>query len=89
MDLSANTLQQAITAAVCQYIDDEELYTDNVQVQINPLTAEAEIVDPDNDLDDYVYVPVMDLVKMSVENPGQWIADPDAIADIAAELSAE
>lgn len=76
-----------ITLAVAKYIADEECYTDNVQLQIDPATGDITIADPDNDIESFDYVPVMDLVRMSSENPGQWVPDTDAIADLAAEYA--
>lgn len=70
---------------VKEYIAEEEAYTDNVQLQINTLTWDMEIADPENDLPDCDYYPMMDLVKMSVENPGQWMPDMDAIEEMAAD----
>ncbi len=78
-----------ITAAVDTYIADEECYTDNVQLQIDTLTGEICIADTDNDLPSCDYYPVMDLVRMSVVNPGQWEPDIDAIADVAASYVSE
>lgn len=74
-----------LTDLVKEYIAEEEAYTDNAQLQINTLTWEMEIADPENDLPDCDYYPMMDLVKMSVENPGQWETDTDAISEVAAE----
>ncbi len=74
-----------LTETVEEYISAEESYSDDVQLQINTLTFEMEIADPENDLPDCDYYPMMDLVRMSTENPGQWVPDTDAIADVAAE----
>ncbi|MEZ3550693.1 MAG: hypothetical protein K1W02_08175 [Muribaculaceae bacterium] len=74
-----------LTETVEEYISAEESYSDDVQLQINTLTFEMEIADPENDLPDCDYYPMMDLVRMSTENPGQWEPDTDAIADVAAE----
>lgn len=74
-----------ITALVKEYIADEEAYTDNVQLEINTTTWEMDIADPENDLPNCDYYPVMDLVKMSVSEPGKWEPDNDAITDLAAE----
>lgn len=74
-----------LTETVEEYISAEESYSDDVQLQINTLTFEKEIADPENDLPDCDYYPMMDLVRMSTENPGQWEPDTDAIADVAAE----
>lgn len=83
--MKTNDFINNLTSLVREYIAEEEAYTDNVQLQINTLTFEMEIADPENDLPDCDYYPMMDLVRMSVSNPGSWEPDPDAIADVAAE----
>lgn len=74
-----------LTAAVNEYIDGEESYGDDVQVEINTTDWSMDIADPENDLPNCDYYPVMDLVRMSSSNPGQWEADDEAITDVAAE----
>lgn len=83
--MDTKTFIKSLTSLVKEYITAEEAYSDDVQLQINTLTFEMEIADPENDLPDCDYYPMMDLVSMSTENPGQWIPDNDAIADVAAE----
>lgn len=85
--MTIEELTKKITEAVEEYIADEEAYSDNVQLQINTLTWDVEIADPENDLPDCDYYPVMDLISMSVDNPGTWIADADAIESVAEEYS--
>lgn len=74
-----------LTELVNDYIAEEEAYSDDVQLQINTLSWEMEIADPENDLPGCDYYPMMDLVKMSAENPGQWEPDAEAIESVAAE----
>lgn len=74
-----------MTETVNDYIAGEESYSDDVQLEINTVTWEMDIADPENDLPNCDYYPVMDLVKMSTEQPGKWEPDADAIADVAAE----
>jgi len=76
---------KSLTAVVKEYISAEEAYSDDVQLQINTVNFDMEIADPENDLPDCDYYPMMDLVRMSVKEPGKWEPDPDAIADVAAE----
>ena len=76
---------EALTDVVNEYVEAEESYSDDVQLQIDTTTWEMEIADPENDLLNCDYYPMMDLVKMSAENPGQWIPDNDAIEEVAAE----
>ena len=70
---------------VREYIADEESYSDDVQLQIDTTTWELEIADPENDLPNCDYYPMMDLVKMSTTELGRWEPDEDAIEEIAAE----
>lgn len=76
---------KTLTNLVEEYISAEEAYSDDVQLEINTTTWEMDIADPENDLPNCDYYPMMDLVKMSASNPGQWEPDRDAIVDIAAE----
>ena len=75
----------AITRIVEDFIAEEEAYSDDVQLEINTMTWEMDIADPENDLPDCDYYPVMDLVKMSSTEPGKWEPDIEAIEDLAAE----
>ena len=63
---------QSLTNLVNEYIATEEAYSDDVQLQIDTTNLNMEIADPDNDLPNCDYYPMMDLVRMSVTNPGQW-----------------
>lgn len=74
-----------LTELVDEFIAQEESFSDDVQLQINTVNWEMEIADPENDLPNCDYYPMMELVKMSSDNPGQWEPDADAITDIAAE----
>lgn len=76
---------EKLTALVEDYIDGEESYSDNVQLEINTVNWEMDIADPENDLPNCDYYPVMDLIRMSRTEPGRWEPDTDAIADVAAE----
>ena len=67
------------------YIAGEEGYSDDVQLEINTLNWDMDIADPENDLPDCDYYPLMDLVKMSVDEPGRWEPDMAAIESVAAE----
>ncbi len=77
--------ESEITDVVNQYIDNEGEYTDNVQMEINPMTLEVALVDPETDIPDRDYYPIMDLIKMSTSAPGQWEPDADAISQVAAD----
>lgn len=81
--------EAALTEVVNQYIDNEGEYTDNVQVEINPMTMEVALVDPETDLPDRDYYPVMDMVRMSTDDSGRWEVDPEAIAEVASDYAVE
>lgn len=75
----------ALRKIVKEYIADEETYSDDVQLRIDTTTWQLDIADPEDDLPNCDYYPIMDLVSMSASNPGQWQPDEDAIAEVAAE----
>lgn len=67
------------------YIASEESYSDDVQLEINTTDWSMDIADPENDLPNCDYYPILDLVKMSVEEPGKWEPDEEAMESVAAE----
>ena len=74
-----------VKAIVEEYIDGEENYGDDVQLEIDTTNWNMDIADPENDLPNCDYYPIMDLVRMSTENPGSWEPDNAAIESLAAE----
>lgn len=84
-DIDPQALIGRISDVVREYIDNEEDYSDDVQLAINPSDLSLEIADPDDDLPEFDYYPMMDLVRMSASEPGHWDPDSDAISDMAAE----
>lgn len=74
-----------IKETVEDYIAAEESYSDDVQLEINTTDWSMDIADPENDLPNCDYYPLLDLIKMSVTNPGQWVPDEEAIQSVAAE----
>lgn len=76
---------QRVREIVEEYIDGEESYSDNVQLEIDTTTWSMDIADPENDLPNCDYYPILDLVKMSVSEPGKWEPDESAIESLAAE----
>lgn len=83
--MDTNRFIKRLTEIVEEYISDEEAYSDDVQLEVNTQTWDMEIADPDNDIPSCDYWPMMDLVRMSSGNAGQWEPDPEAIAEVAAE----
>ena len=83
--MNTKDFKKRLNEIVSEYIAEEDAYSDDVQLQINTLTWDMEIADPDNDLPDCDYWPMMDLVKMSATEPGKWEPDSTAIDEVAAE----
>ena len=83
--MNTKEFTKRLTELVEDYIAEEEAYSDDVQLQIDTTTFDMEIADPENDLPNCDYYPMMDLVRMSTENVGAWEPDPDAISEVAAE----
>lgn len=83
--MNTRDFTEKIRNIVEEYIEAEESYSDNVQLEINTTDWSMDIADPDNDLPNCDYYPILDLVKMSVSHPGKWEPDEAAIESIAAE----
>lgn len=83
--MNAEEFTKKVREIVEEYIDGEESYSDNVQLEINTTDWSMDIADPDNDLPNCDYYPMLDLVKMSVTEPGKWEPDEAAIESISAE----
>lgn len=83
--MNTNDFIRRLRDIVEEYIAGEESYSDDVQLEINTTEWTMDIADPENDLPNCDYYPMMDLVKMSVTEPGKWEADEAAIESIASE----
>ena len=83
--MDTKTFINNITALVKEYITGEDGYSDDVQLEINTMTWEMDIADPENDLPECDYYPILDLVKMSSDDSGKWLPDLEAIESVAAE----
>ncbi|MCH5233864.1 MAG: hypothetical protein J1E16_01100 [Muribaculaceae bacterium] len=83
--MNTEEFTKRIRETVEEYIDGEESYGDDVQLEINTTDWSMDIADPENDLPNCDYYPMMDLVKMSVNDPGRWEPDEVAIESIASE----
>lgn len=80
--MTVTELNERIAALVAEYLKCDQAWGDNPMLEINPETFAMRIAEEEENeaLD---YVDMMDLLHMSVENPGQWEADPEAIAELA------
>lgn len=83
--MNSREFTKRLREIVEDYIAGEEGYSDDVQLEINTTNWSMDIADPENDLPNCDYYPIMDLVKMSVEEPGKWVPDDSAIESVAAE----
>ena len=83
--MNTEEFTKRIRETVEEYIDGEESYGDDVQLEINTTDWSMDIADPENDLPNCDYYPMMDLVKMSVNDPGRWEPDEASIESIASE----
>ena len=83
--ISRITLAEAIRNTVEEYIESEQQYSDDVQLQIDRTTFEISIADPEQDLPECDYYPMMDLISMSTEEEGLWLPDDDAIESVVDE----
>ena len=89
-----NDLRQQILEAVEAFTSNDLACTDSALIVIDPAGKTASLFDPsdDDDIDaiiendaDHDYVDVMDLVEADSANPGQWVADAEAIDELAAQ----
>lgn len=81
--MTREEFENKVNEAVADYISAAESYGDNAQLLINPVTFEVAVEDDEQpDLDS---IDIMELVEMSPENPGDWIADKEAISLLADE----
>lgn len=80
--MEKNEIITKIATLVADYIECDQAWGDSPMIEINPGSLEMRIVDEELDpaLD---YVDMMDLLRMSVENPGRWEAEPEAIDSLA------
>lgn len=82
-------MEEKIKALLEEYLEAPEAWGDNVMIEVDPANPEsARLYDGDTDsIDDSPldYWDVMDLLTMSVEHPGEWEIDSEAVADMAAE----
>lgn len=75
-------LTDRLRMTVEEYIDHEDSYCDDVQLAINPSDFSLEIADPEDDLPNLDYYPMMDLICTSTSEPGKWLPDEDAINEV-------
>lgn len=80
-------IKNKIKDALNEYLEAPEAWGDNVHLAVNNANGnvslcEGEEIDEESETIDFW--PVMDLVSMSVESPGEWEIDSDALDEMAA-----
>lgn len=79
-------MRKKVTELLKEYLDAPEAWGDNVMIEVDPSTMSVRLNDDENldmDASQLDYWPVMDLLSMSVENPGEWEIDTDAVDELA------
>ncbi len=81
-------MKNKITDILREYLEAPEAWSDNVQIEVDTAAKTLRLVDDDNideESDTYDYWPVMDFISMSVDAPGAWQIDMEAVEEMAAE----
>lgn len=80
-------IKEEVKALLEEYLEAPEAWSDNVMIEVDPSTLDARLVDEDEvdpESSEKDYWEVMDLLSMSVEDPGKWEIDPDALEELTA-----
>ena len=80
-------LKEKICSLLEEYLEAPEAWSDNVMIEIVPGSLECALYDgdeADTESSEKDYWPVMDLLRMSVDNPGEWLPDPEALSELLA-----
>lgn len=72
-----------------EYVNNEEAFQDDTQLEINVNSLTVDLVDADVDRPDCDYYQVLDLLKGSNEQPGLWVPDMEAIQEICKDYLEE
>ena len=79
-------IKEEVKALLEEYLDAPEAWSDNVMIEVDPYTLDCRLYDEeDSDVEasDKDYWEVMDLLSMSLDDPGKWEIDPDALDELA------
>lgn len=80
-------IKQKVKSLLKEYLEAPEAWSDNVMIEVDPDTLDCRLydeVDTDMEASDKDYWEVMDFLSMSVENPGSWEIDSDALDELSA-----
>ena len=80
--MTKNEIIEKVAALVADYLECDQAWGDSPMIEIDPSDFSMRITEEEErpELD---YVDMMDLLQMSVTDPGQWEADEEAIASLA------
>ncbi|MDE7496925.1 MAG: hypothetical protein K2M67_08775 [Muribaculaceae bacterium] len=80
--MTKNEIIDKVAALVADYLECDQAWGDSPMIEIDPSDFSMRITEEEErpELD---YVDMMDLLQMSVTDPGQWEADEEAIAYLA------
>ena len=85
--MGSNEFKKSLEGAVVFYIANEEEYGDNSVLEIDPVSLKVNLESEIRDEERYDYYQVMDFLQMSLEEPGKWIVDSEAIEDVVKEYA--
>lgn len=80
-------IKQKVKSLLEEYLEAPEAWSDNVMIEVDSDTLDCRLydeVDTDMEASEKDYWEVMDFLSMSVENPGSWEIDPDALDELSA-----
>ncbi len=83
------TLEKALLSAITEYLEQEEAYGDDAMLVIDPDALTVGLIEEepaDAEESPLYYVRVMDLVRMDTDKPGRWLADSEAVAELANDI---
>lgn len=80
-------IKEEVKALLEEYLEVPEAWSDHVMIEVDPKTLDCHLYDEDEadvEASEKDYWEVMDLISMSVDDPGKWEIDPEALDELAA-----
>ena len=80
-------IKEEVKALLEEYLEAPEAWSDNVMIEVDPKTLDCRLYDEeeaDVEASEKDYWEVMDLLSMSVEDPGRWEIDSEALDELVA-----
>lgn len=85
--MNTSELRKSVAEQVERFVANDGRYDDDTQLRIDRATMTASLTDGEEDNPDCDYYDIMDLVEMSVDVPGTWMPDQEAIDEVAASYA--